>query len=156
MNSCRSHTMLVSLLVFVCAGAVAEPFLAPGNLQLRSDLQLLNDGGITNIPLTAWPVSAGDVHDALAAVERRQFDGPIAWAVERVRRKLDSELSIGEWTHSFAASGSVESRFIRTFENTPRDEGEISASIGWVGGTRDVEPRGDGGCQSFRWRRLST
>ena len=47
---------------------MAEPLAAPGDTRLRHDLQLLNDSGAINIPLTAWPVALGDVHNALNSV----------------------------------------------------------------------------------------
>ena len=46
---------------------MAEPLAAPGDTRLRHDLQLLNDSGAINIPLTAWPMALGDVNT------RREF-----------------------------------------------------------------------------------
>ena len=64
--------MKVILVAALAIGvARAEPFAAPGDMRLRHDLQLLNDSGVMNIPLTAWPVSLGDVHNALDGVKPR-------------------------------------------------------------------------------------
>ena len=57
------------LMLVLASGAVAEPLAAPGDMRLRHDLQLLNDSGAINIPLTAWPVSLGDVNNAIDGVD---------------------------------------------------------------------------------------
>ncbi len=63
--SIRSVVVLV-VSCWLTATVWAEPWAAPGDARLRNDLQLLNDTGVINIPLTAWPVAWGDVYDGLA------------------------------------------------------------------------------------------
>jgi len=111
----------------------ASPILPPGDMQLRSDLQLLNDTGVTNIPLTAWPIAIGDFHVALADADVRSLSGPARSAYERVRDRLRFEMDTSTITGRFGFSGASNPRIIRTFENTPREEGEARVELSWLG-----------------------
>ena len=117
----------------VTSSALAEPLAAPGDMRLRHDLQLLNDSGVINIPLTAWPVSLGDVHNAINGVDGTDLNESNQLALLRVRQRLSWELDINSVDFVFGISGSSEPRVIRTFENTPRAEGEATAKLAWVG-----------------------
>ncbi len=66
-----SALIAIALLTFLAfpSASLAEPLAAPGDVRLRHDLKLLNDSGVINIPLTAWPVSLGDVHNAIGALD---------------------------------------------------------------------------------------
>jgi len=45
-------------LVLASGSAVAgEPWLAPGNMQARHDLQMLVDDGILELPVSGWPIA---------------------------------------------------------------------------------------------------
>lgn len=124
---------LLALLLFSLAPmSVAGPFAAPGDVQLRHDLELLNDAGITNVPLTAWPVSLPDVHAALAT-RPRDMAPAVADAYQRVKTSLGYELEVGITEFEFGLAGAVEPRFIRSFEDTPRDAGEFNAALSWMG-----------------------
>lgn len=113
--------------------AVAAPLAAPGDMQLRHDLQLLNDSGVINIPLTAWPVPLGDVYDAVADSAWRSLSATEMAALERVRDYLSWELETGIVKASATLAGSSNPRVIRTFENTPREDAQASANLHWVG-----------------------
>ena len=65
---------ILMVLAGLLAGTVAfagEPWLAPGNLQARHDIQLLVDDGVIDIPLSQWPIATADLAQALAAAERK-------------------------------------------------------------------------------------
>ena len=56
------------VLAGLLAGTVAsagEPWVAPGNLQVRHDIQLLVDDGVIDIPLSQWPIATADLAQAL-------------------------------------------------------------------------------------------
>ena len=112
---------------------LAGPTMAPGDLQLRSDLQLLNDSGITNIPMTAWPVAVGDVYVALSDVDFRPLSGPTRSVYDRVKERVRFEMDTDSLEVSLSLSGAYNPRIIRSFENTPRDEGEAKAELSWLG-----------------------
>jgi len=66
--SSRRAWILGFLILAVPGLASADPWLAPGDEGVRSDIQLLADAGILRGPVTTWPISWPDVaRDALAA-----------------------------------------------------------------------------------------
>jgi hypothetical protein len=113
--------------------AAASPVAPLGDMQLRHDLQLLNDSGVTNIPLTAWPVAFGDVQAALGETDLRTLSPQTRSAYDRVRDRLRWELETDSIGVKLGLSGASNPRIIRTFENTPRDEGEVRAELSWLG-----------------------
>ena len=62
---CRMCAPCTWLLALFGAGAAsvasADPWLAPGDAGLRSDIQLLADAGIIRGPVTTWPMSWPDL-----------------------------------------------------------------------------------------------
>ena len=111
-------------MLLICAhSASSEPLAAPGDIRLRHDLQLLNDTGVTNLPLTAWPISLGDVHNALVEIDATTLTESNRLAFLRLRDRLSWELDVGAVDFIVGLSGDSDARVIRTFENTPREEG---------------------------------
>ncbi len=100
-------------------------------MRLRYDLQYLNDLGVIDVPLTAWPVALGDIYQVLENV--RNVDPYIDPVVQRVSDRLRTELDIGTVSLGYSLSGSADPRFVRTFENTPREEGEARVRLNWLG-----------------------
>ena len=131
-NRTLARWSLIGLLL-TPALATAEPLSAPGDLRLRHDLQLLNDSGAMNIPLTAWPVSNGDIHAALMNVDPASLSPSARGAFERVHDYVSWELDSGFASYRLRAAAAAEPRVIRSFENTPREEGEVSAGFSWLG-----------------------
>ena len=73
---------VLALLVscWLTATVWAEPWAGPGAARLRNDLQLLNDTGVLNIPLTAWPVAWSDVYSSLEDNGVSSDLAPEVWA----------------------------------------------------------------------------
>jgi hypothetical protein len=49
----------VTALVFglaVSGGAMAEPWIGPGDVRLRHDIQMLSDAGLLTGPSLSWPI----------------------------------------------------------------------------------------------------
>ena len=115
------------------ARTLASPWADPGDTGLRHDLELLNDAGVINIPLTAWPVAWGDVHGALADADLDDSDDRVRDAYERVRQRLRYDLDPGTTHVRFGASLAENPRVIRTFEDTPRADAEALAEFDWTG-----------------------
>jgi hypothetical protein len=116
------------------AGAVsAEPWLAPGDASLRSDLATLADAGVLQAPLTTWPMPwseiAADVRDASLA----GLSGVELLALERVRTQAGLETRVREWTANVSASASQSPTVVRGFATSPRSEGEIGGGLSGTG-----------------------
>ncbi len=121
------------LISFLASMATAEPLAAPGDMRLRHDLQLLNDTGVIDLPLTAWPVALGDIYRAITDAQTAMPSMSVEAALDRVREHLSWELDTGTFAVGGRLSAAGNPRVIRTFENTPRDEGGVSASLTWLG-----------------------
>jgi hypothetical protein len=132
----RMTVQIFLVFILTCSAAsvaIAGPVAPPGDTQLRHDLQLLNDIGVTNISLTAWPVAYGDVHVALSEADLLSVS-PQTWsAYSRVRNRVRWELETNSIGVRFDLSGASNPRIIRTFENTPREQGEVRAELSWLG-----------------------
>jgi hypothetical protein len=106
----------------LAAVASAEPWAGPGDTRLRNDLQLLNDSGVIDIPLTAWPMAWGDVYSGLSDISLGGMSSDVRAAYSRVRRLARDEIGDGSVIFEFSASGADNPRILRSFEDTPRSE----------------------------------
>ena len=127
--------VLAPALTVAPSDAYAELLAAPGNLQLRNDLQALNDQKFINIPMTAWPVAWKDVQQALSnsELDEIQLDASSRAALNRVRRGVQDALLLGSGGVRVSLAGASEPRIIRTFENTPREDAELGVAWSWLG-----------------------
>jgi hypothetical protein len=120
-------------LVFCFAGAVrADPWLAPGDEGVRSDIQRLADAGILHGPVTTWPISWPDIaRDALAAQEAG-LDEATADALMRIQRLSRAASAQGFAGLGLRASASHRPDELRTFVDSPREEGEVMLRASWL------------------------
>jgi hypothetical protein len=113
--------------------AHADPWLAPGDAGLRSDILLLADAGILHGPVTTWPISWPDIaRDALAADERKLHPA-VAVALLRVQRLARTASARGLAGAGVRVSGAFEPSMLREFADAPREEGELELRAGWLG-----------------------
>lgn len=118
-------------LLFFSAGAGAQGLIAPGDLQLRHDLQLLNDAGIIDTPLTAWPLSQAEIERHVAAVDTSELSRHPRNAFERLQARFSSRTAVAAPRVSFTLAGAIEPVVLRTFEDTPREEGGVGVQLAW-------------------------
>jgi hypothetical protein len=102
-------------------------------MRLRHDLQLLDDAGLIDLPLTSWPLSWGDISAAVLDTSLVQGTEGVSAALQRVRGQARDAARIRNNLFNITASLSDDPRFIRSFENTPRADAELIASWSWVG-----------------------
>jgi hypothetical protein len=126
-------SLAFAMLTLWAFAASAEVLAPPGDLRIRHDVDLLNDTRAIDITATAWPISWGEVQTALADVDRSSLTTPQLAAFDRLFRQSRDELDTGLWTFDLGASVADNPRFIRTFENTPIDEIELTGKLSWVG-----------------------
>ncbi len=76
--------------------ASAEPWVAPGDMRLRHDLELLYDRGVLTGPSLSWPLSWPDIARDLGRAESAGLSDGAAAALLRVQRRLRSEQRLDE------------------------------------------------------------
>jgi hypothetical protein len=123
-------TLGVALLA--CAVCRADPWLAPGDLGLRSDIQLLADAGILRGPVTTWPLSWPDVARDVLGADAARLDASTADALLRVQRLARAASSRGYSGAGYRVSGSYQPSTLRDFGDSPREEGEVSLRASWL------------------------
>jgi hypothetical protein len=120
-----------ALLTVACA-AWANPWAAPGEESLRSDIQWLADAGLLDGPVTTWPLSWPDIARDVLAVDARGLDPATAAALARVQRRAKRASTPGFTGLQVGASAAYEPGTLRDFEDTPREEGEATLQAGWL------------------------
>lgn len=116
------------------SAAAADPWMAPGDTGLRSDLQLLADEGIVSTPLTSWPLSWADIARDLSKVRDVELRTPsLDEAYGRVRREAFRNTRIHDVNAAAGASAAGHPIHVRGFEDTPREDAEIEGTIDWTG-----------------------
>lgn len=141
----KDFLCITAIAVVVCLShkpASGEPWLAPGDMLMRSDLQLLGDVGLIQVPLTTWPLSLGDIDTALEGVEVFQSDPMISQALQRVQLRVRDESRTNNIKARSFVRGSSQPTIARTFEDTPRAEGEVGGSISWLGQRFAIKAQG--------------
>jgi hypothetical protein len=110
---------------------MAGPWVEVGNSSLRSDIQILADAGVIKGAVTTWPLAWGDIAPDLntSAV---LTDYQTA-ALYRVKAAASKQMVTGELILGARAAISSNPVQIRTFENTPREDGEIELRGAWTG-----------------------
>jgi len=124
----------VSLLLFSVASAHADPWLAPGDPGLRSDLQLLADEGMVRTPVTSWPLSWADVVRDLEGIRSVDLRTPsLQDAYDRVRREARRQTRVGVVNGHVEFAAAENPIRVRGFEDSPREDAELGAGVDWIG-----------------------
>ena len=127
------RTWLLALLAPGVVGlAQADPWLAPGDAGLRSDIQLLADAGILRGPVTTWPLSWPDIARDVQAANESDFDDSTAAALTRVRRLSREASSNGFSGPGIRVRGTNQPDALRSFADTPREDAELALRASWL------------------------
>jgi len=119
--------------------ADAAPWVAPGDMALRSDLTTLADVGVLRSPITGWPIPWGDVIAAVDDADRVSLSPAATVALRRVRARARAETTIREPRRWVRAAAAEKPLTIRRFDDSPRETGELAGGIGWLGERLAVE-----------------
>ena len=125
----------VLLLICIAPASFASSVAPAGDIALRHDIQVLADYGVISGPVTSWPIS----WDALAADLQIAVDNEsvlpnaVERTMQRVIRRASREMSKHNVQVGGSVSGAAEPMRIRGFSSTPREEGEASAGLSWLG-----------------------
>jgi hypothetical protein len=123
--------------------ATAEPWISPGDVRLRHDLQQLSDRGLLSGPTLSWPIGWSQVARELGKLDTAALSTGEQTAVERLRARAARETRTGDVSLAATLSGAFDPTQLRTFESTPREEGEATLSADWLG-------------QRFAWKLSAT
>jgi hypothetical protein len=147
----------LGMLFFLQGANAGEPWIAPGNVQVRHDIQLLVDSGVMDMPMSGWPIATSDLARALdhmaastttagsanpsnspgalsASASTTGKDGigksdvgpPLTQAQAAAIARLRRLASEGDPTLGFEIDAAGRPTILRTFADTPREEGEVS------------------------------
>ena len=104
--------------------------ITPGDMALRHDIQRLADYGVIKGPVTTWPLAWEPIVADIQNVERiDELPRDVIDAISRVQARSKWDMRADELTFSTSVSGTEKPTRIRSFQNTPRESGEISAGF---------------------------
>ena len=126
----RILTLAVGLLL--TQGAPAGPWIDPGDAGLRHDIQVLADAGLIAGPVSTWPLATADLMGVLDASPLGLTETERS-ALGRLKDRLREATVVGDVKFMAHASAAEHPQEIRSFQDQPRDNGEIGAGIEWTG-----------------------
>lgn len=130
----RARHLLALAMILAVPGVHAAPWLAPGDLTMRHDIELLADAGVIRGPVTTWPISWPDIARDVNGAQLPDDASPaLSQALLRVQSAARREARSGPSGLDFRVSGARDPDPLRTFSDTPREEGELELRAGWMG-----------------------
>ncbi|HQV58342.1 MAG TPA: capsule assembly Wzi family protein, partial [Ilumatobacteraceae bacterium] len=120
------------MLLFATA-TQAEPWVGPGEMALRHDLQQLADAGVLHAPTMSWPLPWSDIKQDIGAVDSSQLSPRLQSALGRVQQRAAAETVTGDIDLLVEIAGTTDPWALRSFEDSPREEGELTVAADWVG-----------------------
>ena len=114
--------------------ALAGPWIDPGDMALRHDIQLLADAGVIQSPVTSWPLSWGDVLNDIGEFSASSDLSPMEQAaLTRVRRIATDRTRVRETRYSIDAQYDTEPLIIRGFADRAREDTDVTVGVDWLG-----------------------
>ncbi|MEL7298113.1 MAG: capsule assembly Wzi family protein, partial [Pseudomonadota bacterium] len=130
----RNISLLACVAMFSLSTAEAGPWVDPGDMALRHDIQLLADEGIITAPVTSWPLSWGDIiNDIAEFTEVSQLSEGTLGALTRVRRLGTMATRTRELSFGVDAKYDTEPLLLRGFEDRAREDSDVTAGVAWMG-----------------------
>ena len=129
----HSTAFLLVPFFLLCGFALAGPSIAPGDLALRHDIQRLADYGVLSGPVTTWPLSWGPIMSDLRTHSTAALPQDVMDALARVRARAQWQTSTDELRFKARASVAERPALIRSFQDVPREDGELGAGVSWTG-----------------------
>jgi len=127
-------TGCLATLAFLYATTVlAGPYIPAGDLALRHDIQRLADFGLIKGPVTTWPLAWGPILDDIGNADATDLPPAVADALARIKQRANWETRTSELTFNAKVGLADNATRIRSFQNTPRGRGEVSAGLTWIG-----------------------
>jgi len=119
--------------LFATAPLSAEPWVAPGDMRLRHDLELLYDSGVLSGPSLSWPLSWPDIARDIGRADEGKLPVATTAALLRVRKRLSREQRLDEPSLTARVALGANPLVIRTFADTPREDVQASLALDGLG-----------------------
>ncbi|MFO1509898.1 MAG: capsule assembly Wzi family protein [Steroidobacteraceae bacterium] len=130
----RPARVMALMAALAVSNADAAPWLAPGDLTVRHDIELLADAGVLRGPITTWPISWPDVaRDVNAARLPDDASDALRQALVRLQGAARRESRAGLGAAGVRVAGARDPDPLRGFSDTPREEGELELQASWMG-----------------------
>jgi hypothetical protein len=124
----------VCSLAFASSRAAADPWLQPGDLALRHDIGLLADAGVIAAPISTWPMSWPDLARAVTGASLPgDASAGLRQALARVQRAARRAAAPGFSGLGYRVAGAERPTALRTYGDSPREEGELAVGASWLG-----------------------
>ena len=129
------------LLVLCCFGASvwAGPYIPPGDLALRHDIQRLADHGVIKGTVTTWPLAWGPILSDIEQADITKLPADLVDAIVRLKQRASWATRTDELTFNAEVSLSDNATRVRSFQDTPRGRAEVSAGASWIGEWLNVD-----------------
>lgn len=113
--------------------AWADPWLTPGNVQLRQDIELLVDTDVINTPVTTWPIPWGSVAAELAGVDSTRLSPAQQLAYRRLLVRVRAVQTGGSHI-GYKLAAAPGRPALRWFKHTPRGKEAVGGSFAGYNG----------------------
>src|SRR5262245_60177338 len=81
----------LAIAAIASGSASADPWVAAGDPALRHDVQLLTDLGVLTGPAITWPLSWGDLANAIGRADLESLDAGGRAALARLAQRIEGE-----------------------------------------------------------------
>ena len=113
-------------MLLFAAATHAEPWIAPGDAGLRHDVQLLADTGVLQTPTLSWPLPWSNIVRDIERVDVATLGPAARSSAARLHERALAEMRIDEMALGFELAAASEPEVLRTFSDSPREEGEAA------------------------------
>jgi len=119
--------------ILLAAATHAEPWVGPGDMALRHDLQQLADAGVLHAPTMSWPLPWSDIRTDVSAADPSALSPRLRSALGRVQQRAALETVTGDVDLLLEVAGTTDPWALRSFEDSPREAGELTVAADWIG-----------------------
>ena len=131
----KARPVLSAVLFLVAAASHAGPMIAPGDMALRHDIQRLADAGVISGTVTqlAARLGTGTRRPAAGSEPGRAARATCSNRSPACAPRRAGTPLLDQTRYRARAAASANASRIRSFENTPREDAELSAGMSWTG-----------------------
>ncbi|MFQ5346361.1 MAG: capsule assembly Wzi family protein [Rhodothalassiaceae bacterium] len=117
------------VLALVARPLAAEPWVEPGDAQLRRDIELLAAFRVIDGPVISWPLSWAQISAGLAASGERVYPPHVEAAIARVKAHMPKAADYRRIGRELRGAVTSNAPLVRGFDAVAREDGEVSLSL---------------------------